>query len=254
MGAGYRVILSARPGGDGRPGGRAGSQMVDGLGLRRLVGGTVAAVAPSADQYFSARPTAASKPRTLTLELGDLPGPLRLRTDSAVFSATEIDAGTRFLLSDGARPDPATTGVLVDVGCGYGPIALTLALRAPGATIWAVDVNERARALCAQNARTAGVADRVRVVSPDEVPDDLEVDGIWSNPPVRVGKAALHALLEGWLPRLGPGAQAHLVVARNLGADSLARWLTDRGAEVVRRGSRRGYRLLDVTPAPAPAQ
>lgn len=205
-------------------------------------------VPPSADQYFSARPTAASKPRMVTLALPDLDQPIRLRTDTAVFSATEIDSGTRLLLTDGEVPDPEATGDLVDVGCGYGPIALALARRAPQATIWAVDVNERARALCVDNARAAGVADRVRVVAPEEVPADLHVDGIWSNPPVRVGKAVLHGLLSEWLPRLAPGAQAHLVVARNLGADSLASWLTDGGATVVRRASRRGYRLLDVTP------
>jgi 16S rRNA G1207 methylase RsmC len=200
------------------------------------------------DHYFSATPGAASKPRRVALRLGGVEGDITLGTDAGVFSATGIDLGTQFLLDGGARPgpDPAT---LVDVGCGYGPIAIALARRAPAATVWAVDVNERALELTRTNAAAAGVGDRVRVATPAEAPGDLVVDGIWSNPPVRVGKAALHGLLLEWLPRLAPEGAAHLVVARNLGADSLHRWLAERGHPVSRRGSRCGYRLLDVGPS-----
>ncbi len=200
---------------------------------------------PDGDHYFSAAPTARSKPGRARLELRELDHALVLRTDAGVFSAGGVDPGTRYLLDDGARP-PAGPSTLVDVGCGYGPIALALALRAPDATVWAVDVNERARELTAANAAALGVAERVRVVAPDGVPDDLAVDGLWSNPPIRIGKTALHDLLDTWLARLAPDGEAHLVVARNLGADSLARWLAERGHGVTRRGSRRGYRLLDV--------
>lgn len=176
-----------------------------------------------------------------------------LRTDAGTFSARAIDPGTRFLLDDGARPDPGPA-TLVDLGCGYGPIAIALALWAPEAVVWAVDVNERALDLTRTNARDAGVGDRVRVVTPTDVPDDLVVDGVWSNPPIRVGKAALREVLSTWLGRLSPTGTGHLVMARNLGADSLARWLTDEGHDVTRRGSRRGYRLLDVTPTGSPSE
>jgi 16S rRNA G1207 methylase RsmC len=202
---------------------------------------------PSGDHYFAATPAVRSKPGRARLELREQDHALVLRTDSGVFSAGGVDPGTRLLLDDGAWP-PDGAATLVDVGCGYGPIAIALALRAPEATVWAVDVNERARALTAANATTLGVADRVRVAAPEDVPADLVVDGIWSNPPIRIGKVALHALLTEWLARLAPGSEAHLVVARNLGADSLARWLADEGHAVTRRGSRRGYRLLDVAP------
>lgn len=203
------------------------------------------------DHYFSSRPSAAPRPRTVRLRLDDVDRDLRLRTDSSVFSAGAVDPGTRLLVEEGARPDAAAR-TLVDVGCGYGPIAVALALRAPDAVVWAVDVNERALELCRANADAAGVGERVRAARPDEVPDDLVVDGIWSNPPIRVGKAALHDLLTGWLDRLAPGGTAHLVVARNLGADSLARWLGEQGWSVTRRGSKRGYRLLDVAGGRAP--
>lgn len=202
---------------------------------------------PSGDHYFSTSPRTASRPGRVRLRLPDIDLGLDLRTDAGVFSATAVDPGTRFLLDDGARPAPEAHTV-ADVGCGYGPIAVALALRAPAATVWAVDVNPRAVELTRTNAEAAGVADRVRVVTPDEVPDDLVVDAFWANPPVRVGKAALHDLLQLWLGRLTPGSSAHLVMARNLGADSLARWLADEGHQVTRRGSRRGYRLLEVTP------
>lgn len=205
---------------------------------------------PADDHYFTARPAARSKPGRVRLELPEADHAHVLRTDAGVFSAGSVDPGTRFLLDDGARPGPADR-VLLDLGCGYGPIAVTLALRAPDAVVWAIDVNERALELATANAEALGVGDRVRVATPDAVPADLAFDGIWSNPPIRVGKAALHELLETWLARLAPGGEAHLVVARNLGADSLHRWLADRGHAVARRGSRRGYRLLDVG-APAP--
>lgn len=197
------------------------------------------------DHYFSAQPSVRSKPGRARLELPEADHAHVLRTDTGVFSAGGVDPGTRVLLEDGARPAPEDR-VLLDLGCGYGPIALALALRAPEAVVWAIDVNERALELTTHNAETLGVADRVRVATPDAVPADVVFDGIWANPPIRVGKTALHELLTTWLARLAPDGEAHLVVARNLGADSLHRWLAEQGHPVARRSSRRGYRLLDV--------
>jgi 16S rRNA G1207 methylase RsmC len=139
-------------------------------------------------------------------------------------------------------------GVLADVGCGYGPIAVTLALRGgPGTVVWAVDVNERARHLCAANAAANGVGHQVRVVAPADVPHDLVLDQLWSNPPIRIGKAPLHDLLGGWLDRLRPGrGEAALVVHRHLGADSLTRWMADEGWATERLATRAGYRILRV--------
>lgn len=171
---------------------------------------------------------------------------LTLATDRGVFARDHVDAGTKLLLLDGPGPVEGDR-VLVDVGAGYGPIACTLAHRNPDATVWAVEVNGRARELCAANAAAAELTN-VRVVAPDDVPDDLIVDRIWSNPPIRIGKPALHALLLRWLAQLGPQGSAHLVVQRHLGADSLHRWMEGEGWSVTRRGSRQAYRLLDVGP------
>jgi 16S rRNA (guanine1207-N2)-methyltransferase len=201
----------------------------------------------SAGQYFEREPVVPSRPRAVTLTLPDLT--VELRTDSGVFSADRIDPGTKYLLLEGPAPPPSVRQ-LADLGCGYGPIAVALARRAPQATVWAIDVNPRALELCAANARRLGLTN-IRCIDPEAAPDDLVLDALYSNPPIRVGKAALHDLLLAWLGRLGPAATAHLVVQKHLGSDSLARWLTEQGWPTTRRGSRAGYRLLDVGRAPA---
>jgi 16S rRNA (guanine1207-N2)-methyltransferase len=193
------------------------------------------------EHYFSATPAAASRRATVELALPDLH--LDLVTDRGVFSADRVDPGTKLLLLE--APPPPSTGDLVDLGCGYGAIAIAVARRAPRATVWAVDVNERARSLCEENAAHAGVQD-VRVIAPDDAPAGLAVAALYSNPPIRIGKPALHDLLATWLARLTPGGAAHLVVQKHLGADSLARWLTGEGWTVTRRAARTGYRLLQV--------
>jgi 16S rRNA (guanine1207-N2)-methyltransferase len=189
--------------------------------------------------YFAAQPQAAHRPGLVRVVLPDLY--LELETDSGMFSPGRLDPGTRFLLESG--PAPPAAGDLLDLGCGYGP----LAVRAPGATVWAIDVNERALALCAANAARAGLAN-VRAVLPDSPGLPGGFAGIWSNPPVRIGKPALHELLRRWLGRLDPGAGATLVMGRNLGADSLHDWLEQtEGWQVRRLAARSGYRLLRVT-------
>lgn len=162
-----------------------------------------------------------------------------------MFGTGGVDPGTKLLLLEAPAPEPEAKGDLLDLGCGYGPIALTLAHRAPDATVWAVDVNERARDLCAANAAAAGVTN-VRIVAPDDVPGEIRFEGIWSNPPIRIGKGALHELLSTWLARLGPDAHAWLVVHKHLGSDSLVRWLDEAGFPTHRLRSRAGYRILEV--------
>jgi 16S rRNA (guanine1207-N2)-methyltransferase len=202
-------------------------------------------VSPSdPSHYFDAEPAIGSSTSTADLVLPDVS--LQLETDRGVFSRERVDTGTKLLLLEGPPADAADR-LLVDLGAGYGPIACTLAARNPQATVWAVDVNRRARELCARNARAAGLANVV-VASPADVPAELAADRIWSNPPIRIGKQPLHELLASWLDRLAPGGSAHLVVQRHLGADSLHRWLESQGWTVSRRAARRAYRLLDVGP------
>lgn len=169
-------------------------------------------------------------------------------TANGVFSADGLDLGTAVLLrTHTPRPDAAR---LLDLGCGYGVLAVALATACPGAIVDAVDVNPRALALTRDNAAAHGVGDRVRALLPDGVDPDVRYDEIWSNPPIRIGKEALHELLLRWLPRLVEGGVARLVVGRNLGADSLQRWLVDQGWSCVRTASAKGFRVLAVTGIP----
>ena len=192
--------------------------------------------------YFDPEPAVPSKPRSLHLRAGDLA--LELQSDRGVFGSRAIDLGTLTLLKE--APLPPTEGDLLDLGSGYGPIAIALARRSPAARVWAVDVNERALQLTRANAAAAKTPNVVASL-PDEVPPDLRFAAIYSNPPVRVGKAPLHDLLLRWLPRLAAGGTAYLVVQRNLGADSLATWLEAQGYRVQRVKSKKGYRVLAVT-------
>jgi 16S rRNA (guanine1207-N2)-methyltransferase len=199
----------------------------------------------TADHYFSAEP-AAPEHRS-RIEFTAAGRAYDLAVAAGVFSAGRLDPGTAVLLRKGDLPTAATAGTLLDLGCGYGPIACVLASEAPAVTVYAIDVNARARDLTAENAAALGLADRLRVAAPDDVPEDVAFDQIWSNPPTHVGKAELHALLERWLPRLAPGGVAWLVINRNLGGDSLHAWLTSLGWEVARTASQRGFRVLRVS-------
>ena len=194
------------------------------------------------DHYFAAEPASVDQRRPVTVSVWGRE--LTLATSSGVFSAGRLDPGTAVLFRE--TPPPRGGDTFLDLGCGYGVIACALALERPEATIVAVDVNERALQLCRDNARSLRVNDRVKPLLPADVPADLAFDEIWSNPPIRIGKAALHELLLSWLPRLTPEGRAVLVVGKNLGADSLARWLCEQGFGTSRRASAKGFRVLEV--------
>lgn len=194
--------------------------------------------------YFTA-PASAERRRAVDVRFWDTDW--SFTTANEVFSADGLDLGTGVLLRSAVPPADATR--LLDLGCGWGVLAIALATACPGAVVDAVDVNPRALALCADNARAHGVADRVRPLLPDAADPAVRYDEIWSNPPIRIGKDALHDLLLTWLPRLAPDGVARLVVGRNLGADSLQRWLVDQGWACERTASAKGFRVFAVTKA-----
>lgn len=195
------------------------------------------------DHYFSASPASPNERRTIVVPLAGRSRPVQVAP--GIFSPDRIDQGTSVLLRH--APAPPTGGTFLDLGCGWGPIALSLALLAPHATVYGVDVNERALDLARVNAHSLG-CNNVRVGTADSVPDGTVFDLIWSNPPIRVGKAVLHELLTTWLGRLAPGGDAYLVVQRNLGSDSLHTWLQAQlpQFETSRFTSVKGYRILHV--------
>lgn len=200
--------------------------------------------------YFES-PTGEGRRRSVDVHFWDTDW--AFTTASGVFSAGGLDPGTAVLLRT-HTPRPGARRLL-DLGCGYGVIAVALASAAPAARVDAVDINERARALTALNADAHGVGGRVDVWAPEASDEGTRYDEIWSNPPIRVGKQALHDLLQRWLPRLAPGGVARLVVGRNLGADSLQRWLREQGWRCDRTASAKGFRVFEVAPLvgePAP--
>jgi 16S rRNA (guanine1207-N2)-methyltransferase len=196
-------------------------------------------------QYFSEQPSGTEVRRAISAEIWGRE--LTLITASGVFAADWLDRGTAVLLR--TSPIPKGSPRILDLGCGYGPIALAIALHCPGAIIDAVDVNERALALCRENSEALGVADRVRVLRPEQVEPDACYDEIWSNPPIRIGKQSLHELLLSWLGRLAPDGVARLVVGKNLGSDTLQRWLIEQGYSCERVASSKGFRVLVIRSA-----
>ncbi|AEG44028.1 class I SAM-dependent methyltransferase [Isoptericola variabilis] len=194
------------------------------------------------EHYFTAEPASDDERRLVAVRLAGRD--VEVEVAPGVFSPGGVDKGTQVLLRE---VPPPPSGDLLDLGCGWGPLALTMALEQPHATVWAVDVNTRALDLVRRNAERLGLAG-VRAVTPDDVPDDVAFAAIWSNPPIRVGKQALHELLGRWLPRLGSDAAAWLVVQKNLGSDSLARWIeSELGLPTAREASSKGFRILRVT-------
>ena len=195
----------------------------------------------SEDHYFSADPAAPFKRAPVRADVwGHV---LELTSGSGVFAQGRLDIGTSVLFRE---TDPPPGGRVLDLGCGYGVIGLAICVAVPDTTVTAVDVNRRAVLLANQNAEALGVSDRFAATTPEEVPPGETYDEIWSNPPIRIGKAALHELLLTWLPRLAPGGRAVMVVGKNLGADSLQRWLGEQGYPTARLASAKGFRILET--------
>ena len=198
----------------------------------------------SSEHYFSETPGSDYKPKEISVVINGRE--VLVTTAGGVFSPDHIDLGTNVLLTH--LDEAPAGGNILDIGCGWGPIALSLASASPKATIWAVDVNQRSLELTAANAKRLGLSN-IKCVTPDEVPADLEFSGVWSNPPIRVGKNVLHEILLTWLPRLQEHAEAYLVVQKNLGADSLHRWLEAELPEnfsTVRVDTAKSFRVLRV--------
>jgi 16S rRNA (guanine1207-N2)-methyltransferase len=196
------------------------------------------------DHYFSASPD--SDLQRVPVDVTAWGHRLTLVSASGVFARGRLDVGTAVLFRATSGP-PRASQNLLDLGCGYGAIACALAVHSPAATVWGVDVNQRALQLTAENAHTLGLVDRLRPRLPEQVPEDVSFDEIWSNPPIRIGKSALHELLGTWLTRLTPSGRAVLVVGKNLGADSLQRWLIGEGHPCRRLASAKGFRVFEVT-------
>ena len=199
----------------------------------------------SDNHYFASSPQGPLVTREITVNLNG--NKTQVLTAGGIFSPEHIDLGTQVLLAHIEAANP--TGTFLDIGCGWGPIALALALHSPKATIYAIDVNERSLELTKMNADKLGITNIV-VCKPEDVPDDVVFDEIWSNPPIRVGKKVLHEILNLWINKLVKGGTARLVVQKNLGSDSLHKWLVEEftpGFESTRIDSSKTFRVLKVS-------
>lgn len=198
----------------------------------------------SDNHYFASSPEGPLVPREITVTLNG--NKYSVLTAGGVFSPEHIDQGTQVLLTHLEKANPS--GNFLDIGCGWGPIALALALHSPKAVIYAIDVNQRSLELTKLNAERLGISNII-VCKPEEVPHDIQFDEIWSNPPIRVGKVVLHEILTLWINRLTTGGTARLVVQKNLGSDSLHKWLTQEFSpefESTRIDSSKTFRVLKV--------
>ena len=201
----------------------------------------------SGEQYFSANPNSLDLRRTLQVDLRG--HKVSVQVSNGVFSSSKLDLGTAVLLKH--APQPPENGRFFDIGCGWGAISLALGFESPNAQIYAVDVNERALELTDINAKNAGLNNIHTYLVEDALKEDelKDIDLIWSNPPIRVGKDILHNILLTWLPRLKVGGTAYLVVQKNLGSDSLIPWLSKNLGEdfsVEKYASSKGYRIIEV--------
>lgn len=197
------------------------------------------------EQYFSAEPASRDVRRNLHVSLRG--HDVDVEVSNGVFSGHRLDLGTSVLLRH--APEAPESGTFLDIGCGWGPIALAMGLESSKADIWALDVNERALELTKTNAEKLRLGERIHAVKAAGIPADLTFDLIWSNPPIRIGKDELHTLLMSWLPRLKTGGYAYLVVQKNLGSDSLIKWLSAQLGDdfsVMKYASSKGYRVIEV--------
>lgn len=196
------------------------------------------------EHYFSETPDSPATLREITFEVGERE--FAVQAARGTFSASRLDPGTTVLL--GKHAEFPTEGNVLDLGCGWGPISLAIASLSPQVTVWALDVNSRSLELAKKNAERLGL-ENVKTVTAQQIPEEILFDAIWSNPPIRIGKEALHDLLKTWLPRLARGGRAMLVVQKQLGADSLLAWIQSEFPELVasRFSTDKGFRVLEIT-------
>ncbi|MDD7504841.1 MAG: methyltransferase [Actinomycetaceae bacterium] len=200
------------------------------------------------EHYFTAHPHSSNEVYEFDVQL--LESHYHIRTQAGIFSPRGLDKGSAVFLHKVPLVDLNPGSLAVDLGCGWGPLTLALAQSHPESEVIAVDVNERALALSADNAKRNGL-NNVTASMPEAAITQLEqtgrtIDLLWSNPPIRIGKTQLHDLLTRWLNLLSPEGVAYLVVQKNLGADSLIKWLNNQAHTASKVGSSQGYRVIEV--------
>ncbi|MFD2707306.1 class I SAM-dependent methyltransferase [Salibacterium lacus] len=193
-----------------------------------------------AGHYFDESPERKSEQRVVTAQLRGKR--MSFHSDHGVFSKSEVDYGTRMLLE--VYRFPEMEGDILDIGCGYGSIGLTLAAEADR-TIWMTDVNERALSLAAQNAEKDGLSNtRIMKSSLFEALEGEKFASVISNPPVRAGKETVHALFEKAYDHLCSKGTFWTVLQKKQGAPSAKEKLKTVFDSVDIEARKKGYYIF----------
>ena len=194
------------------------------------------------DQYYTAEPSSASRPVETNFAFRGRE--LRFTTDAGVFSKGELDQGTRILLD--ALPDLGGAGTLLDLGCGWGAIGVSLASAYAGLQVTMADVNRRAVGLAGANAAANGVADRCRAVESDGFAalQGERFDAVVTNPPIRAGKATIYQMFADAKEHLNSGGSLYLVIRKQQGAESCIKYLKTLYAQVEKLDRSAGFWVI----------
>ncbi|WHX40734.1 class I SAM-dependent methyltransferase [Mesobacillus sp. AQ2] len=193
------------------------------------------------EHYYSRKPSTESNPVKWQSELKG--NTFRFKTDSGVFSKKEVDFGSRLLIDTFELKK--ADGMVLDVGCGYGPIGLSIARAYPEAMVHMVDVNERAIMLAKENASENKV-DNVKIYESDRL-NGVEEDGfdaILTNPPIRAGKKIVHDIFEQSFQRLAEGGELWVVIQKKQGAPSAMEKMKELFGDVEVEAKSKGYFIL----------
>lgn len=199
------------------------------------------------EHYYSSSPQADHRYGEITVRLGERQ--LRLRTDAGVFSKSRLDRGTALMLEAIERQHVhiPPRGNVCDIGCGYGPLGLSIATLHPKTAVYMVDINERAVHLTKENANLNGVENVYAAVGSGVLPfAHITFDYIVSNPPLRTGKKNVQKLLYDAYNQLNPKGRLLIVIRTKQGARSMERYLQGIADDVKEVEKGGGYRLYEV--------
>ena len=190
------------------------------------------------EHYFSNQPVSAHRERLIETKI--MNRDMRFHTDAGVFSRDDVDPDSRLLIETAE----AMTGRALDLGCGWGPVGLSLALENPEAEFLMTDVNERAVELSERNRRLNGVLNARIIASDGFEAIEGEFDHILSNPPIRAGKQVIYGMFEESFRRLRAGGTLTIVIRKQQGAPSAKKKLEELfgNAETVARDG--GYWII----------
>ena len=190
--------------------------------------------------YYDLDPSLRSKERVIEFEIKGTK--VTLFTDNGVFSKSKLDEGSRIML-DTLLPIHLT-GKILDIGAGYGPIGLTIAISSNTASVTLADINPRAVALCKKNAEFLGLSQRVTCLQSD-VFSSIEgpYDSIVCNPPIRAGKKVTYAIYEGAYQHLTYGGTFYFVIRKAQGASSASQYVKEVFGNITLLARSKGYHI-----------